>query len=204
MTQAYAKQRAGRARRAALHLGEGPGLRLTAPGRDLVVIIGKSFKPPARGVLAVKAQTSARAQPQGRSVPGRTVPGGNAGARGVLPVRGAAGAHRVFEQGGCSWQVESGNGAMPGLGRAGSLLPAAGQSGGGGRGSASQPGRGHGASGRGLGCVRAPGHYPQARRGDARVQRGGCSRGGVSWQRGLAMGPPPRREAPGVWEVRGV
>lgn len=49
---------------------KGPGLQLTAQERDLVVIKGKSFKPSARGVPAVKAQTSVRAWTQGRSAPG--------------------------------------------------------------------------------------------------------------------------------------
>lgn len=35
-----------------------------------MVIKGKSFKPPARGVPAVKAQTRAWARTQGRSMPG--------------------------------------------------------------------------------------------------------------------------------------
>lgn len=76
MIKAYAKQRASRAPWSALYLGKGPGLQLTAQRRDLVVIIGKSFKPPAQGVPAVKAQTSARVQTQGRSVPGSTSLGG--------------------------------------------------------------------------------------------------------------------------------
>lgn len=177
MTQAYAKQRAGRAQRRALHLGEGPGLQLTASERDLVVIIGKSFKPPARGVLAVKAQTSARAQPQGRSVPGRSSPGATPGPGGCCWFAGwfpgAAGCHIppswVFKQGGCLWQVESGNGAMLGLGHAGSLLPAAGPSEGG---FTAEQGRRER-----LGVPAREGtrhlRHSQARQGDARVQRGG-------------------------------
>lgn len=50
------------------HLGKAGAPRLTGRERDLVVIVGKSFKPAAERVLAARAQTSGRmAAAQGKN-----------------------------------------------------------------------------------------------------------------------------------------
>ena len=76
-----------------------------------------------------------------------------------------------------------------------------------GKGSASQPGRGHASSSQGLGCVPAsdpmhghPGAVPCRGKGAAGADEAAAvCPGKRAWQR-----PLPRREAPGVWVVWGV